>query len=429
MITADEIYKLEENATETPKKFKFEQIEINKAIDMLISLEKCYLYNIDTLTSGRDNKFPKTMHPAFYTLDDLISYIEPVPKKEAMDVLLKKMIVRDNFLKEEVLFLKYLDLLEKSTVSFHDLVFRDNPSVNFRSLVAICKHIETRYKKHEDEEESLLLLSLSPLVGEEEKNTIVKKARMNQIITDHALNAWEFIKTEKGNPQRLANIVQGYLALLWIRSIILKTGKTIVTTKDLSFCKSIASIQVLIEAYKNFHKLKDPFRKLLISQYCKDDSVEENNTTQSCNNILEAAIIGECKMLQLPMSYRDLYTGKNSTIILVLSFLWDVAVNFFKMNEFEDTPPLDSKVISYLLFKVSNEPTKKHRKESIKHYIYRKLELFYYKLNVLNEEILPLLCTELYEVLHSQQIFYKRPTLREIIELETPPEFYRLAPC
>jgi len=281
-MTADEVYRLEKNAAEITQRFRLEQIEINEAINMLVSLEKCYLYNIATLTSGRDNKFPKTLHPAFYTLDDLISYVEPVPKKEAMDALLKEMIIRDNFLMEEVLFLKYLDLLGSSIVSFHDLVFRNNPSVNFHSFTMIQKNIDAKFKRHKDKEGNLLLLNLSPFVGEE-KHTIAKKVIIDQII-DPALNAWGFIKTEKGNPQRLANIVQGYLALLWIRSIILKTGKTIVTTKDLSFCKSIASVQTLIDAYKSFYKLKTPFEELLINQYCEDDSTKENNNhDQSCD--------------------------------------------------------------------------------------------------------------------------------------------------
>ena len=430
-LTADEMYKLEKNAAETPQKFRTEQMEVSEVINTLISSERCYLYNITTLTHRRDNKFPKTLHPAFYTLDDLISYVKPVPKREAMDVLLRGMIVRDNFLKEEVLFLKYLDLLGKSVVSFHDLVIRDDLSVDFRSLSVTHKHINTKYRKHEKKEGGFLFLDL-PSLTEEEKKIIVEKIVMGDIVVDPALDIWEFIKVEKDRPWYLTNIVQGYIALLWLRSIILKTGKTIVTTQDLSFCKNVALVQMLMDAYKNFHELKVPFEKLLISQYYKKDSTREDDNQeqncafdgsstelreqeessvdefidsnfvdvghtdnklaivgegyddmiQNCNNILKPLIIGASMMSKLPLFYRNLYTGRNSTITLVLSFLWDIAVNVFKMNEFREIPPLDTDIILYLLLKANKQDVEKYRKRHIKCHIYRRLD-------TLNKEILP----------------------------------------
>ena len=480
-LTADEMYKLEKNAAETLQKFRTEQMEVSEVINTLVSSERCSLYNIASLTRRRDNKFPKTLHPAFYTLDDLISYIKPVPKREAMEVLLRGMIVRDNFLKEEVLFLKYLDLLGKSVVSFHDLVIRDNPSANLRPFSIIRRHVYARYKKHKQKEESLLLLGLSDLssLTKEEKKVITEKIMMDDVVVDPALDVWKSVGVEKDKPPYLTNIIQGYLALLWLRSIILKTGKTIVTARDLSFCKNIALVQMLIDAYKNFRELKVPFEKLLIDQYYENNSVEEDNNQEqncafdepstelreqeesdtdefvdsnlinightsnklaivgqeyddiirNCNNILKAPIIGVSMMSQLPLFYRNLYTGKNSAITLMLSFLWDTAVNFFKMNEFENTPPLDTNTILYLLFKISNKDIEKHRERSIKDYIYHRLEVLYHRLNILNKEILPLLCEKLYETLHSPQILYERAISKDIEETKVLLKFYRLIPC
>ena len=477
-LTADEMYKLEKNAAETLQKFKTEQMEVNEVINTLVSSKRCCLYNITSLTRRRDNKFPKTLHPAFYTLDDLISYVKPVPKREAMEVLLRGMIMRDNFLKEEVLFLKYLDLLGKSVVSFHDLVVRDNPSANFHPLPTIRRHVYTKYKKHKQKERSLLSLGLSFPTGEEKK-IIAEKIMMDDIAIDPALDVWESIGVEKDRPRYLTNIIQGYLALLWLRSIILKTGKTIVTARDLSFCKNVALVQMLIDAYKNFRELKVPFEKLLIDQYCENNSVEEDNNQEqncaldesstelgeqeesdtdeftdsnlvnirytgnklaivgqeyddiirNCNNVLKATMIGASMMSQLSLFYRNLYTGKNSTITLVLSFLWDTAVNFFKMNEFENTPPLDTNTILYLLFKISNKDIEKHRERSIKDYIYHRLEVLYHRLDILNKEILPLLCEKLYETLHSPQILYERAISKDAEEIKVSLKFYRLIPC
>jgi len=383
--------------------------------------------------------FPRTRVPYFYTIEDIVEYIEPAPKEGVLNSILNSLIPVDNFLKEEIVFLKYMSYLRKYITTYRDIIIKRNSSIKFQPLRVTTANMERKYsKRYMDGPPSLVEIELRKISG-------LRLEEIKNVTIDPLLKGMEVFK--KGE----TSVRDGYLALLWIRSVILRVGKVHIHPRDLSFCKTIQLLYTLWDMYKEDNLVKElqelhhelhnsnlynnQNNQTMIESTCSDNTGISNNTstpvtinngTKNKNNNIknlkkiekimkhftETTMMHFELMEKLPLSYKPFYGGRDTHNFLLLSFIWDVCSNVLKTKDFENAPPLKTEILETILesdiwqMEMFIKKLEDYRREGCRG-IRRKL-------TVIEKEILPSLCEAIYKFIHSPKIFYNFPNDEDI---------------
>ena len=376
--------------------------------------------------------FPRTRIPYLYTIEDIAEYIKPAPKESVLNSILNSLIPVDNFLKEEIVFLKYMSYLKKYITSYHDITIKRDSSIKFYTLRGTIANMKKKcLKRYIEGPSSVVEVELRIISGSEE---------IENITIDPLLKGREVFK--KGE----TSIRDGYFALLWIRSVILRAGRVHIHPRDLLFCKTIQLLYTLWDMYKEdglvkelqelHHELHNSNlynqnAQIMVESICSNNNDISNYTNTPViiknknNNIknlkkiekimkhfAETTIMHFELIRQLPLSYKPFYGGRDTRNFLLLSFIWDVCSNVLKIKDFEETPPLKAEILETILESDIWETEMFIRK--LESYRRKGRKDISHKLAVIEKEILPSLCEAIYKFIHSPKIFYNFPNDEEI---------------
>jgi len=412
------------------KKFVLREVSFDAIRNSLFSGTHLYICHSFCVEENKTLSFPRTRIPYFYTIEDLDEYVKPAPKESILNSIINSLIPTDNFLKEEIIFLKYMSYLRKYITSYYDIIIKRNSSVKFHALPGTVANVERKQmKKHINGFSSVIELKLQKIM--------LNSGKIENVTIDPLLKGEEIFRKEENS------IRDGYLALLWIRSVILRAGKVHIHPRDLSFCKTIQLLYTLWDMYKedglvkelqelhhelhNSNLYNNQNNQTMIESTCSNNTGTSNNTstpviinngTQNKNNniknlkkiekimksFVEATIMHFELIRQLPLSYKPFYGGRDSHNFLLLSFIWDVCSNVLKIKNFENTPPLEIEVLKTILD--SNIWQTEMIVEKLKNYRIGCLKDISYKFAVLEKKILPPLCEAIHKFTHSPKIFY-----------------------
>lgn len=430
------------------KKFTLREIPPDAVKNLLSSDVHFYTCHSFYIEENKTLPFPRTRVSYFYTIEDVVEYIKPAPKEGVLNSILNSLIPVDNFLKEEIVFLKYMSYLRKYITTYHDIIIKRNSSIKFQPLRVTTANMERKYsKRYIDGPPSLVEIELRKISG-------LRFEEIKNVTIDPLLKGMEVFK--KGE----TSIRDGYLALLWIRSAILRAGKIHIYPRDLLFCKTIQLLYALWDVYKEdnlieelqklhqaLHEQNSNFSNLHNQNMVKStysnhsnstnpnstigttiDSIDstKNNKNNNIKNLKKIEKIIETftettmmhfeLMKKLPLSYKPFYGGRDSYSFLLLSFIWDICSNVLKIKDFENVPPLKVEILETILesdiwqtetFIRKLESYRKRGRKDISH-----------KLTVIEKEILPSLCEAICKFIHSPKIFYNFLDNKEIVFYE-----------
>jgi len=421
------------------EKFTLKEFPLDTVRNLLSSDVHFYICHSFYIEENKTLPFPRTRVSYFYTIEDVVEYIKPAPKEGVLNSILNSLIPVDNFLKEEIVFLKYMSYLRKYITTYRDIIIKRNSSIKFQPLRVTTANMERKYsKRYMDGPPSLVEIELRKISG-------LRLEEIKNVTIDPLLKGMEVFK--KGE----TSVRDGYLALLWIRSVILRVGKVHIHPRDLSFCKTIQLLYTLWDMYKEDNLVKElqelhhelhnsnlynnQNNQTMIESTCSDNTGTSNNTstpviinngTKNKNNNIknlkkiekimkyftETTMMHFELMEKLPLSYKPFYGGRDSHSFLLLSFIWDICSNVLKIKDLESTPPLKVETLKTILEADIWEMEMFVRK--LEDYRINCLKDINHKLTVLEKRILPPLCETIYRFIHSPKIFYNFPNDEDI---------------